>query len=185
MTKPVILAPTSSHWINGSLRSRPLRYQDDEAFELIQRARTAYPIQMPELKAAKLMKSSNGRRLIAELVAAIEGRFALNAHDKLLALCGWMFEYIFEPVYQDNPRIFYERDFHRFVAMFAYLWFLDSESEAPKTIRQFQAFMRSKDISQAPALFHFEGDRDDKNAHPFDLVRRFATAHRDLIAEDL
>lgn len=158
---------------------------DDEAFELIQKARTAHPIQMPELKAARLIKSSNGRRLIAELVSAIEGRFAINAHDKLLALCGWMFEYIFEPVYQNDPRIFYQRDFHRFVAMFAYLWFMDSKSGAPETIRQFQAFMRSKDIAQAPALFQYSGDRDDENAHPFDLVRRFATAHRVLIAEDV
>jgi hypothetical protein len=75
---------------------------------------------------------------------------AINASDKLLALCGWVFEYISEPVYQHDPRIFYEKDFHRFIAMFCYLWFQDERSEAANALAQFQAYMRSKDISLAP-----------------------------------
>ena len=127
---------------------------DDDAWSLISEARKAHPVQMPELKASKLMGSNQGRRLVSHIVQEVEGRFAINAHDKLLALCGWVFEYIFEPVYQDNPRIFYQKDFHRFIAMFCYLWFSDQSSEAANTLTQFQAYMRSKDIGEAPRRFN-------------------------------
>ena len=179
-TGPDLLAPAQRYFAFASVSTN-----DDDAWSLIRDARTAHPVQMPELKASKLLKSVNGRGLIGKLILDLDGRFAVNAHDKLLALCGWMFEYIFEPVYQDDPRVLYENDFHRFIAMFSYLWFLDKRSEAPEAIRQFQAFMRNKDVSLAPLLFEYKGDRTDENAHPFDLIRRFATAHRNLIAADV
>ncbi|WP_309668010.1 DUF3800 domain-containing protein [Tabrizicola sp.] len=157
---------------------------DEDAWALIAEARKAYPVQMPELKASKLMGSNQGRRLVSHIVQGIEGKFAINAHDKLLALCGWVFEYIFEPVYQDNPRIFYQKDFHRFIAMFCYLWFSDENSEAAKALAQFQAYMRSKDIKQAPILFDFSGEQTVPQPHPFELIRRFATGHKETIAKD-
>jgi hypothetical protein len=156
---------------------------DDDASALIAEARKAHPVQMPELKASKLMGSNQGRRLISHIVQGIEGKFAVNAHDKLLALCGWVFEYIFEPVYQDNPRIFYQKDFHRFIAMFCYLWFSDQNSEAAKALAQFQAYMRSKDIGKAPILFDFTGEHTIPQPHPFELIRRFATGHKEAIAK--
>ncbi len=162
-----------------------LNISDEEAWALISEARQMYPVQMPELKASKLMGSNQGRRLIAHLLAQIDGRFAVNAHDKLLALCGWVFEYIFEPVYQDDPRIFYAKDFHRFIAMFCYLWFQDERSEAQEALQQFQAFMRSKDTKDAPALFEFNGGDLTGQPHPFELIQRFATGHRETIAQDI
>jgi hypothetical protein len=82
---------------------------DAEAFEIIRKARADHPVQMPELKASKLLGSERGRRLITSLVEALNGRYTVCIHDKLLALCGWFFEYIYEPVYQDNPRLLYEK----------------------------------------------------------------------------
>lgn len=157
---------------------------DEDAWALIAEARKAHPVQMPELKASKLMGSNQGRRLISHIVQGIEGKFAINAHDKLLALCGWVFEYIFEPVYQDNPRIFYQKDFHRFIAMFCYLWFSDESSEAAKALAQFQAYMRSKDIRKAPILFEFSSEQAVPQPHPFELIQRFATGHKEAIAKD-
>ena len=83
---------------------------DAEALEIIRKVRADYPVQMPELKAARLLASGRGRKLIAAVLDALEGRYLVNAHDKLLALCGWFFEYIYEPVYQDNPRLLYEKN---------------------------------------------------------------------------
>jgi hypothetical protein len=34
------------------------------------------------------------------------------------------------PVYQDNPRLLYEKNFHRFVAMYAWLWMKDADDDA-------------------------------------------------------
>lgn len=151
---------------------------------LITDAREDHPVQMPELKASKLMRSQQGRRFVSYVVKEFEGRFALNARDKLLALCGWVFEYVFEPVYQDDPRIFYHKDFHRFIAMFCYLWFSDDSSEAANALSQFQAYMRSKDIGKAPNLFEFEGGHATGQPHPFGLIRWFAAGHKEMIAND-
>ena len=65
---------------------------DAEAFEIIRKARTDHPVQMPELKASKLLASERGRKLIAALLEALEGRYVVSVNDKLLALCGWFFE---------------------------------------------------------------------------------------------
>jgi hypothetical protein len=82
---------------------------DAEAFEIIARARRDFPVQMPELKATKLLASQRGQKLVASLLAAIDGRYVVNVNDKLLALCGWFFEYIYEPVYQRDPRLLREK----------------------------------------------------------------------------
>lgn len=179
-TGPDLLAQDQRYFAFASVN-----VSDDEAWALISEARLLHPVQMPELKASKLMGSRRGRRLVAHIVEKLSGRFAISAHDKLLALCGWVFEYIFEPVYQDNPKIFYERDFHRFIAMFCYLWFMDERSEAQEALTQFQAFMRSKDASNAPALFAFDGGPISDQPHPFELIQRFATGHKERITKDI
>jgi hypothetical protein len=122
---------------------------DAEAFEIIRKAREDHPVQMPELKASKLLATERGRKLVAALLAAIDGRYVVSVNDKLLALCGWFFEYIYEPVYKDNPRLLYEKNFHRFVAMYTYLWMTDPSSEAKEAIEQFQKYMRSRDPADA------------------------------------
>lgn len=159
---------------------------DAEAFAIIQKARTENPVQMPELKASKLLASAQGRRLASAVLAACEGRYAVNLFDKLLALCGWFFEYIYEPVFQDDPRLLYEKNLHRFVAMYAWLWMLDSKSDAETAIEQFQKYMRSRDPADAPFLFAnprppLSGKGTE---HPFESVLRFAYGYRDIIIAD-
>jgi hypothetical protein len=157
-----------------------------EAFEIIQKARSDHPVQMPELKASKLLATERGRKLVAALFNAVEGRYVVSVNDKLLALCGWFFEYIYEPVYKENPRILYEKNFHRFVAMYTYLWMTDARSEARRAIEQFQKYMRSRDPADAPFLF--DNPRpplaEDGTEHPFESVLRFAYGYRDLITAD-
>jgi hypothetical protein len=159
---------------------------DAEAFEIIRKARADHPVQMPELKASKLLASDRGRELIASLLGAIEGRYVVSVHDKLLALCSWLFEYIYEPVFQDNPRLLYEKNLHRFISMYAWLWMTDSESEAPRAIEQFQKYMRSRDPADAPFLF--DNPRpplsNGGTEHPFESVLRFAYGYRDIIIAD-
>lgn len=159
---------------------------DAEAFDIIQKARTLHPVQMPELKGQALMSSGRGRKLIATLLSEAEDRYIVNVHDKLLALCGWLFEYIYEPVYQDNPKLLYRKNLHRFVAMYTWLWMTDNESQARLTIEQFQAYMRSREPSDAPLLF--DNPRpplsDDVSEHPFESILRFAYGYRDIIIAD-
>ncbi len=159
---------------------------DTEAYAIIAKARTDNPVQMPELKASKLLGSERGRRLITAILEALDGRYVVSVHDKLLALCGWFFEYIYEPVYQDNPRLLYEKNFHRFVAMYAYLWMTDPTSDAKRAIEQFQKYMRSRDPTDAPFLL--DNPRaplsEDGTEHPFESILRFAYGYRDIITAD-
>jgi hypothetical protein len=162
---------------------------DTEAFEIIRKVRVDYPVQMPELKASKLLASERGRKLIAAIFAAIEGRYAINAHDKLLALCGWFFEYIYEPVYpiyRDEPGLLYAKNLHRFVAMYTYLWMSDPTSEARRAIEEFQNYMRTRDPADAPFLFNTPRPplTDNGSEHPFESVLRFAYGYRDIIIAD-
>jgi uncharacterized protein DUF3800 len=159
---------------------------DAEADDLIQRARAAHAVQMPELKARALLGSERGRSLIADVLREIEGRYVVSVYNKLLALCGWFFEYIYEPVYQRDPRLLYEKDLHRFVAMYTWLWMIDHESQARAAIEQFQRYMRSRDPADAPFLF------DTPRApltmaggeHPFEWILRFAYGYRKIIIAD-
>jgi hypothetical protein len=159
---------------------------DTEAYEIIQKARAAHPVQMPELRARVLMGSERGRKLIAALLAEIEERYVVNIYDKLLALCGWFFEYIYEPVYQDDPRLLYEKNLHRFIAMYIWLWMTDNESQARPTIEQFQRYMRSLNPGDAPFLF--DNPRPpltlEGTEHPFESILRFAYGYRDTIIAD-
>jgi hypothetical protein len=142
---------------------------------------------MPELKASKLLGTERGRNMIAALLTSCEGRFAVNVHDKLLALCCNFFEYIYEPVFKHDPWLLYEKNLHRFVAMYAFLWMIDHESEAPRAIREFQAYMRSLDPANAPFLFDNPRPpltREGRGEHPFESVLRFAYGYRDIIIAD-
>ena len=180
-TGPDLLHRDQRHFAYGSVS-----VSDAEAYEIIAKARADNAVQMPELKASKLLKSENGRKLIEAILVAVEGRYAFNVHDKLLALCGWFFEYIYEPVYQDNPRLLYEKNLHRFVAMYAWLWMSDETSEAGRAVREFQAYMRSRDPNDAPFLFGTPRAplSDTGSEHPFESVLRFAQGYRDRIVAD-
>jgi Protein of unknown function (DUF3800) len=159
---------------------------DAEASEIIRHVRAKNPTQMRELKASRLMGSERGRQLIVALLKAIEGRYIVSINDKLLALCGWFFEYIYEPVYQADPSLLYQKDLHRFVAMYTWLWMTDNQSQARPTIEQFQRYMRSRDPADAPFLF----DRPrpplslEGTEHPFETILRFAYGYRDIIIAD-
>lgn len=180
-TGPDLLSPDQRIFAYASVN-----IGDKEAAELIAEARSRFPVQMPELKATKLLKTKRGRALIAFLLQSLEGRFAINAHDKLVALCGWIFEYIYAPVVQNDPEIFYEKNLHRFVAMFSWMWFHERGSNAETAVEEFQNYMRTRDPNDAPLFFQEDWSALDQNelGHPFELVLRFASGYRDLIAAD-
>src|SRR5689334_2859795 len=89
-TGPDLLAKDQRYFAYASIA-----ITDSEASEIIRRARINYPVQMPELKASRLMGSTPGRRLIVALLKEVEGRYIVTVQEKLLALCSWLFEYIY------------------------------------------------------------------------------------------
>jgi hypothetical protein len=122
-----------------------------EAESLIRQMRGKYPVQMPELKAAKLLRSGRGCALISDVLDAMRGRYIATLYDKRFSLAGKLFEYLYEPVLQANNALFYRHNLHRFVAMFFFMLLQDKSIQV--LAEEFEAFMRSLDPTDAPTLF--------------------------------
>jgi hypothetical protein len=182
-TGPNLLQPDQNYFAYASIN-----ITDIEASNLIHEAKKQYPVQMPELKSRLLMKSENGKKLVSFLLSKVQDRYVVNLNDKLYALCGWFFEYIYEPIYQRSDQLEFLRrkNLHRFVAMYTYLWMTDNDSKAAVVIQQFQQYMRSLDSSTAPFLFDNPLPKiaDDGSEHPFESIIRFAYGYRDRIISD-
>ena len=67
---------------------------DAEADAVIREGLRLYPVQMPELKASRLLRTARGQSLVRHVLSALQGRFATSIHDKQYALCCWFFEYV-------------------------------------------------------------------------------------------
>lgn len=122
-----------------------------EADDLIRLVRSRHPVQMPELKASKLLSSRRGRALIADVLDAMKGHYIVTLYDKRVSLAGKLFEYLYEPVLQANNMIFYSHNTHRFVAM--YFFMLTQGNSLEGLAEEFELFMRSLDPADAPTLF--------------------------------
>lgn len=155
---------------------------DTEAAEIIREARARFPVQMPELKAAKLLRSPQGLRLAGHILTSVKGRYAVTVHDKMLALCAHFFEYVLEPVFKNDPQLLYTKNLHRFVAMVLYVWFHGREADAQRALDELQAYLRTLDADRAPLLFSLADNATDRD--PFDSLLRFARASRGPILAD-
>jgi hypothetical protein len=178
-TGPALLDPKQRYFAYSSVA-----LAESEAVELIRDARTRFPVQMPELKSAKLLKTRQGRQLIRHLLAGVANRYAVAVHDKVLALCGQFYEYVFEPVFQDSPWFLYEKKLQQFVAMVLYTWFVSQERDALAVLSQFQDYMRSGDPEHAPLLFGRIALSEPPISDPLNSIIRFARAARDSIVSD-
>ncbi len=154
--------------------------QLDEASELIRAVRAKHRVQMPELKAHKLLKNAAGRRLLHDVLDAVEGRYIATLYEKRLCLMCKLFEYIYEPVLQSNNALFYRHNLHRFVAMYMYVLMLSKPIEV--LAMEFEAFMRSLDPTDAPNLFGNDTAIDGES--PFSLILRFARGYNVVIARE-
>jgi hypothetical protein len=151
-----------------------------EADAVISAARARYRVQMPELKANKLIQSARGRALISDVLDRIEGRYMASLFDKRLSLMSKLFEYIYEPVLQHNNLLFYKNDLHRFVANYLYVLTLDQPVR--QLAREFEAFMRSLDPSDAPLIFGCSAG-DEPNPLIGQIIR-FARGYNVVIARE-
>jgi hypothetical protein len=122
-----------------------------EAETLIRQLRADHPVQMPELKASKLLQTTRGRSLISDALSAMRGHYIATLYDKRLSLACKLFEYLYEPVLQANNALFYRHNLHRFVAMFFFMLMRDSSIQV--LAQEFEDFMRSLNPLDAPTLF--------------------------------
>lgn len=137
---------------------------------------------MPELEAQKLLSSERGRNLVAQVLAEIDGLYFFVVQNKRVVLCGKLFEYIFEPVFQFSPELLCEKNLHRFVAMYCFINSVDGVGE--NTLVQFESYMRSLRPGDAPLLFDPETSAHLPENHPLKLLFRLVNGYRDIIITD-
>lgn len=176
-TGPDLLHDRQPHFAYAGVALSP-----GEARDIIARIRRDYLIADPELKATELMTSEPGRKALLDVLKAVEGRFVFVIFHKALGLCAKVFEYLYEPVFLNGTRLFYDRNLHRFVAMYGFMARGAGDPFTIEALRQFQAFMRSRDVADAPLLFS-DAARSDES--PFSAVTHFSRGFRDVILNDL
>ena len=154
-----------------------------EAEGLIEHIRRTHHVAAEELKGTKLAKSRAGRDVILDTLQLVRGRYLVTAYDKKLSLACKFFEYVFEPVLARNNRLFYENDFHKFIATLVYVNFLCNEEATVQIITQFERFMRSLVPQDAPIIF--DGQASDICIHDAMAdIASFIDGHRDIILQE-
>lgn len=147
-----------------------------EAQAIIDATRAKHRIQAPELKSKVLRKRANWPAIAAEVAEAAEGRASVIAFDKRLNLAGKTFEYLFEPVLEDNNILFYRHNLHRFLMNALHRVMVASGEGVDELALELQEFMRSFDPAAAPALFATGRGRDDVSV-VLDCLLRFVRGY--------
>ncbi len=137
-------------------------------------------VQMPELKASRLLKTDYGRAFLRDVLEHIEDRYIITLFDKRLSLMSKFFEYIYEPVLQSNNLLFYRNNFHRFITNFLYLSLFDEPLQG--LAAEFEAFIRTLDPTRAPVLL---GSAQRSEESPLiGQILRFARGYNVAIARE-
>jgi|SRR6478672_2054393 len=110
-------------------------------------------IQAAELKASGLKKRSDWPEIAELVLQKMVGRYSFLVFDKRLALAGKAFEYLMEPVLEDNSGLFYRHGLHRLVAGALYRSISTANGPAEAVAQQLERFMRLFDPAEAPGLF--------------------------------
>lgn len=137
-----------------------------------------------ELKGKKLVKKVRGRKAISWLFKECKDISRVSISHKKYCLACKFFEYIFEPVLAPRSSIFYHSGFHEFIATFLYFIFTARRTYAEDIFREFEAFIRTKDLSHFEDLLSPAGSGIDPS-DPLRMILTFAFCHRERIAQEI
>ncbi len=115
----------------------------DKADSLAESVMSEFKIQGQELKAKNLVKPGKGRAAIRKIISSLDGMYSVFLANKQYALSGKFFEYIYEPVIQENNSLFYRNNFHRMIANLVYVFFKVKDADGQDALSSFQELMRT------------------------------------------
>ena len=119
-----------------------LGLEDDEASAIHAEMRDRFRIHGPELKGNSLAKRPQGREAILWLWDRVGTRSKIAVAEKMFALAGKFFEYMFEPVLARNNSLFYSIEFHKFIANFLYISHRSGDPDGRQVLEDFESLMR-------------------------------------------
>jgi hypothetical protein len=156
---------------------------DDEARDFVEYLIKKYGVQNGELKGRQLIKYNKGRKAISEIFDRFQGRIKVSLSNKKYALSGKFFEYIFEPCFSENNSLFYNINFHRFVANILYLEFIARGAGAEEIFLEFENLMRNSDQADLDSLFSTTVHHE--NSPIMVQIREFALSQKEAIKREL
>ncbi|MCC3404885.1 MAG: DUF3800 domain-containing protein [Microcoleus sp. PH2017_10_PVI_O_A] len=154
----------------------------EEATEYVDNIIKKYKIQGGELKGRNLLKSPNGKKVIAEVLKDFNNRIKVAVYHKKFNLSCKFYEYIFEPALAQKNSLFYQIKFHRFISNLLYVYFVSQSADAEKIFSDFQKLMRDLEDTELNYLFDSLKTPD---ILPFDDIKTFCIHHRDTINQEL
>jgi hypothetical protein len=162
-TGPDLLNPDQKYFGYASVRM-----EAQEAFELVDQIRAKHPLQMPEWKGSKMLKTRRGREAALAVFDAVRHRSITTVVDKRFALAAKLFEYIF----------------HKFVANLLYLHLRASASPIEDLLIDFQAGVRSNDLSKLTSALATPDSSE--GAHQFaDAITQYTRANAKVIEKEI
>lgn len=157
----------------------------EEADEYVDRVIRDFRVQGGELKGKNLPKTAAGRKAVSKILSDCLQRSDTVVIDKTLALCGKLFEYIFEPVIADISSLFYNIGFNKYVANLLYFELIATgQSLANDLLLDFEKMMRQTDVVGLKKLFGVP-PVPANNELISAQVLTFALAHHDVILAEL
>lgn len=156
---------------------------DSEAKEVVNGIIRKHKIQAAELKGSPLIRSVNGRRAVLEILNIFKGRYKGIVFNKKYALACKFFEYIFEPVIASKSTIFYNIDFHKYIANILYLDFMNKSYSALTIFEKFHRSMKTGHLDEMKALF--KDDFKEGIFPPVEQILEFAHAHETIIEDEI
>jgi hypothetical protein len=178
-TGPDLLNPDQKYFGYASVRM-----EAQEAFELVDQIRAKHPLQMPEWKGSKMLKTRRGREAALAVFDAVRHRSITTVVDKRFALAAKLFEYIFEPTIAAFSEPLYQAGFHKFVANLLYLHLRASASPIEDLLIDFQAGVRSNDLSKLTSALATPDSSE--GAHQFaDAITQYTRANAKVIEKEI
>ncbi len=155
----------------------------DEAKDFVEHIIKKYQIQNDEIKGGKLLKGVRGKRAIDEIVQNFKGRYKVSGSDKKYALAGKFFEYIFEPAISSVNSIFYNINFHRFIANILHLELFVRGAMAEEVFEDFEKLMRTGDFEGLKALF--SASKNEGVSPVLEQIYDFAIHNKESVIQEL
>jgi len=173
-----LIHPQQEFFSYGSVAS-----DDEEAKDFVEYLIKKYNIQNGELKGTNLVKFNKGRKAIDEILNHFQGRIKVSISNKKYALACKFFEYIFEPCISENNSLFYNLDFHRYIATQLYVEFVAKATHAEDIFIEFERLMREQDLANIENLF-YSYERTEKSSTLFQIIE-FAQCNIEKVREEI
>lgn len=177
-----LLSDDQKTFAYGSINIDPERAEN-----LVSHIIQKYKIQNGELKGVKLIRREKGRQAILEIIDEVVQDVKVSVSDKKYALAAHFFEYVFEPVLAEKNSIFYDLEFHKYIANVLYISFINNDDLAKQILPIFEKLMRKKDLSHLNEIIALVNSFPDESEELdfFKKILSFVDAHKDIIYEEI